>query len=318
MANDEKKIKALELGVQKELERKALLDAMEKEKKDQERLKALYYFTAAYIDKVEQKRIISQLRRIESFGFYNKMEKVSKQKLLSTCALGIKYAEIQRKLQENKKEFFMSAMDDKQAAEVRRTITEANFSEDHFATLAICASNKHMKKCCDAILEKPLKPEEEQNIKQIKKESVLSAVDAIVAFKGGNYKNVAHLIKQGLEFTCKGFAQARDEDEMLEYSNMTAEIMYVLEEYPMLIKASGLKPNQLEIAKKTAELGDELRRGLAAVQVLIAAEQKDVIELTEKQHEDMISMSLKTKKALAERQELAKTWEIEAPVLEMK
>lgn len=325
MAKGTKQQDSIQIEILAEKQQRAL-EEEERKKQERERVRALYYFTAAYLDRVEMKKTAAALRRIDSCNFFNALEKPAKQGVLSTCMLGIKYAEVRRKMVENKRKFFVEELGENHAEEVRKTLSGTDFSEDHFATIAMCAADKHMKRCSDAILEKPIPPEEEEQLKSIRMDSAERALEAIRNYQGGNLKGVAKLIKNGLEHSCKGFANAQNEEEMIEYSNMAAEIMFVIEQHPMLIKACDLKPHQLEIAKKTAELGDELRKGLMAVEVLIAAEQKDTIELTEKQRNDMLDLSMKTKKALFERQSMAKDWDkpklekapdIETPVLSM-
>lgn len=298
-------------------QQKRALEEEERKKKERERIKALYYFTAAYLDRVERRKALASLRYIDKFKFYGLLDSPVKKKLLQSCQAGIKYAECKAKIAENKRKFFLDIIPTNDFDEVRKSINATNFSEDTFATLAMCAARTSIRKCCDFIFEKSFDEDADKDLNQIKIDCVTAAKKALGALEKGKPQEVADLLKDGLEYVCKAFADAKEEDEMIEYSSIADEIIFVIDEHPELAKVCDIKPHQMDIARKVADLGDDLRRGLMAVEVLIAAEQKDNIVLTSEQRADMMGASLRMKAAIAEKQALAKNWEKQGPVLQL-
>jgi len=310
-----------------EMKSKAELREEEEKKKEKQRLAALYYFTALYLDKIEQKRMLQTMARIDKMNIFHTMEKPKRQKLMESAMLCMQYALVSKKFIDKKREFFEKDMEDSAFQNVRKSLKELNLKEDCFSVIAICAAKKYMKKFCDKIMGRALPPKDEKEIAEIKEKCTKAAAAILTGQKENMKKPLADILKEGLGLAVKQFAETKNEEEAVQWSTMAKEILYIYGQRPELVKESEITEKQLSIANRVADLGDDVRRGMMAIEVLIAAETNDKVVLSEDQRKFMLDNAFTVKSAIYEKQLLAKNWDepvaekdakLEEPILKPK
>lgn len=300
-------------------EREALLDETEEEEKKKEEKAALYYFTAAYMDRLEKFKKKAALddawaTRIRN-DFFAKMQK---EKLL---ALAIEYKKHKELLEHyeaavnNLRNYFELDSDDLLKEQLEEDLSEIKLDRNSFAALSLCATNEKFDKVCQAMMNKQVEEEVDSefgfdSLKTIRKSCMEEACNSLHDYRFGKHERMAKLLAKGLKQGCKFFANAKDDNTAVEMSAYVCEMMHVLKSNPKLIKLSGLSEKQLKIAEGAAALGDDIRKGVMAVELLMASSIDPSVKLTEQQRRAMIDNAVKMKTAIANKQELIKEWDV--------
>lgn len=300
-------------------EREALLEESEEEEKKKEEKAALYYFTAAYMDKLEEykKKVAlddARATRIRN-DFFAKMQK---EKLL---ALAIEYKRHKELLEHyenavnNLSEYFEFDGDDYLKSQLEEDLRDVKLDKNSFAALSLCAANEKFEKICQVMMHKQGAKDDDlqfdvDSLKAIRKNCMEEACNSLHDYRSGKHERMAKLLAKGLKQSCKFFAKAKDDNTAVEMSAYACEMMHILKGNPKLIKLSGLSEKQLKIAESAAALGDDIRKGVMAVELLMASSIDPSVKLTEQQRRAMIDNAVKMKTAIANKQELIKEWDV--------
>ncbi len=299
-------------------EREALLEESKEEKKKKEEKAALYYFTAAYLDKLEEFKKKAALDDARAARIRNNFfERLQKEKLL---ALAIEYKRQKELLEHyeitvNKlRDYFEFDGDDSVKKQIEEDLSDVKLDRNSFAALSLCAANEKFEKVCRAMMNKQEIDDFDSSfdidsLKAIRKNCMEEARNSLHDYRFGKHERMAKLLAKGLKQSCKYFAKAKDDNTAVEMSAYACEMMHILKSNPKLIKLSGLSEKQLKIAENAASLGDDIRKGVMAVELLMVSGMDPSVKLSPEQRRAMIDNAVKMKTAIANKQNLAKEWD---------
>lgn len=300
-------------------EREVLLEETEEEEKKKEEKAALYYFTAAYMDKLEKFKKKAAMDDAWAARMRNDFfARMQKERLL---AMAIEYKRNKELLEHyenavNKlRDYFEFDGDDYLKNQLEEDLSDVKLDRNSFAALSLCAANEKFEKVCHAMMNKQVEDEVDSefgfdSLEAIRKSCMEEACNSLHDYRFGKHERMATLLAKGLKQSCKFFANAKDDNTAVEMSAYVCEMMHVLKSNPKLIKLSGLSEKQLKIAESAAALGDDIRKGVMAVEVLMASGIDPSVKLTEQQRRAMIDNAVKMKTAIANKQELTKEWDV--------
>lgn len=296
------------------------LEKLEEEEKKKKKKEALNYFTAAYFDKIEELKKKAADDAVWAARMRNDLRDFfKKERLMDLLPEYRKQSELLAHYEstiETMREYFKLDDNDPLKHQVEEDLVNTKFSRTSFAALSLCAANDKFENICRKMMhgEKEKKDdiladESEFDLEKTKKQCMKEAIESLHDYRFGKHERIAKLLAKGLTRSCKLFSKAKTEQEAMEMSAYAGEMMHIMKMNPKFKKLSGLSEKQFGIADKMARLGEEIRKGVMAVELLIASGMDKSIKLSDKERQNMIETAVGMKTALADKQKIAREWD---------
>lgn len=285
----------------------AELDAEEKKKK------ALKYFTAAAAEKQkveeEQQNREEIRRRWEEFCYFIKKDVLKT--LPETSKDAYELFKAGKRAIKLKNDFFKVDLEAPENKELKEDLKKLKMNVKNFATIAFCATGKHIHKISDFLnsRSKTNTPKKREEIEAIRSRSINEAREAIHNHANGNGKKLAKILYEGIKNSCKRFADKTiSSEEAMEYSMHVGEMLHLMERDPKLVKESGITERQLGIAYIASNMGKNIKEGLENVELLVKLQQEGA-QLEQAQKNAINNSIIQMKLALGDRARVIGEWD---------
>lgn len=281
-------------------------------KEEEEKKKALKYFTASMIDKQEAKEQAEFKEKADKActAFYSFIKKELFDELPRIVNEAEHLLEYLNSAKKHKNDFFKIDFDAPEHAELKDNLKKLNLKKSDFYTLAFCATGKKIKRLAHHINKRcATKPEDINELSITKKDSIEKAKEIISEFAKSNSKKYAKLLYEGLKNCCEQFSNEKiTSEEAMEWSGYAQDMLHLLKRDPKLVELSGITEKQLGVANTVASMGESIVNGMKQVEVLVDL-QKSKIELGDKEKQAINDQILEMKLALFSRSKLIREWD---------
>jgi len=170
---------------------------------------------------------------------------------------------------ERRHDFYKLKDDDPDTPVIRESLAELKLEERDFETASFAAAGKKICKMADFFRSLEKKSEKEvADAELIKKEGIAKAKEALIKYRNGDPERFAKMLADGLKAGCEVFSQVGEMKEALPWALYTQEVIKILDGDEKLLKSSGLDSYQLKTAKEIAKMGQDIKNGLEAVEII--------------------------------------------------